>query len=1090
MFPYPSGSLHMGHLRVYTISDVISRFRKMQGYDVIHPMGWDAFGLPAENAAIERNISAEKWTSENIKKMKHQFLRMHADFDWDREVTTCSPSYYKWTQMLFLKLYNAGYAYRKEEYVNWDPVECTVLANEQVDASGKSWRSGAIVKRKKLNQWFLKITDFSESLLEDISTLKDWPSKVKIMQKNWIGKMTGVELFFNLKYKNTEKHFRSFEYIRVFTTHPDTLLEIQYIALSQFHPLVSDLALQNSNLRAFLENSSNINIYSKEGFLLQDVYAYNHLIPGRLLPIYIAEYVFNNYNCDAIAGNPVYDSRDFQFWKENSLKIRINETNRTNNNALLPYENLIFVPKIFFKKINQIILEKMKSLNLCKTITRWKLRDWLISRQRFWGTPIPIIYCSKCGIVPVPESDLPVLLPKKSTIKGIGRSPLENDEEFLHTNCPKCNNPAIRDTDTMDTFVDSSWYFIRYTDPQNMKEPFSIEKASQFLPVDLYIGGIEHAILHLLYSRFFMKFAIKTGLLKNINNREPFNRLITQGMVHGKTYIHPISGRFLKPEELNLEDPMSPKILNSNIVAKIRYEKMSKSKHNGVNPIDCIDTYGADCIRAHILFAAPVTEVLEWEETKIIGMQRWLNKIFRIVQKINIKKRANIKSHQIQWHNLNPSEKKLWIIVQKTIADITHIFSESYQLNNSISSLIKLTNSLEFFMNDISDHLAFCVIEILLRLIAPITPATAEEMYSYLFSEEVKSIFDLSWPLADMSILNEDIIETGVQINGKTRFRIILPRKYSSKEDIIQMIMKSEHGKHWIKNSNDRKEIKKIIIAPGNKDLDINPIGDFLLYIRCLKESELLQFLELQPVNSPFKDAPEYVKNVIARIFNSNIVKKCIEKVILSLKEAAEIQNKTIKQKKINKINHFNEKSSILNNQLKTRAIDCESLDKKNEILKNTSVLKKEPTKLKNSYTIPSKVEKKNLEKKLEELSGSVFLPSLSTGYISDTNDSEIESEYEIINKVRKNRRGQRARRKIWEMKYGKNARHLKKNLLQTEQKKPYKRNTRIFNNNNNLIDKKNEEIKPLHSSWEAARRLKKKESINIKFEGTKTKFE
>ncbi|KAG5437823.1 hypothetical protein PCANB_000537 [Pneumocystis canis] len=799
MFPYPSGSLHMGHMRVYTISDVISRFRKMQGYDVIHPMGWDAFGLPAENAAIERNISAAEWTSQNIVKMKQQFLRMHTDFDWDREITTCLPSYYKWTQLLFLKLYNTGYAYQKEEYVNWDPVECTVLANEQVDALGRSWRSGVLVEKKKLKQWFLKITDFSESLLKDISTLENWPSRVKIMQKNWIGKLTGFEFFFNLKYKNMEKSCNSFKYVKVFATRPDALFRIQHIILSPFHPIVSELAFENSDLQLFLKNISKTPIYCKKVFLLKDVHAYNQLIPDLSLPIYVAGYVLNNYGCDAIMGIFTYNSQDFQFWKENCPEVDINEANEMDINDVFLDKKIKHLHKISSEK-KQSIFEEMKSLNLCKPSIHWKLKDWLISRQRFWGTPIPIIHCPKCNV---------------------SISPLANDEEFLNINCPKCNGPAKRDTDTMDTFVDSSWYFMRYIDPRNTKEPFSMEKVSQVLPVDLYIGGIEHAILHLLYSRFFMKFAIKTGLLKNINNGEPFTRLITQGMVHGKTYVDPTSGRFLKPNELDLKDPMLPRIKNSNIIAEIKYEKMSKSKHNGVNPIDCIDTHGADCVRAYILFAAPVSEVLKWEETKIIGIQRWLNKIFQLVHELSIKKNENMELHQIEWHNLNLSEKKLWIIVQKTIFKITEIFSTTYQMNNSISFLMKLTTSISSFKNDVSDNLYFCVIEILLRLIAPITPAAAEEMYSYLFPGKKVSIFDLSWPLADISVLNEDIIEAGVQINGKTRFRISLPFNSTNEEDIMKIIMKSEHGRRYIKDKNIEKEIKQIIIAPGNRVINL-----------------------------------------------------------------------------------------------------------------------------------------------------------------------------------------------------------------------------------------------------------------------------
>ncbi|KTW26966.1 leucine-tRNA ligase [Pneumocystis carinii B80] len=818
MFPYPSGSLHMGHFRVYTISDVISRFKRMQGYDVIHPIGWDAFGLPAENAAIERNISAAEWTSQNIMKMKQQFSKMNIDFDWDREITTCLPSYYKWTQLLFLKFYNEGYAYQKEEYVNWDPVESTVLANEQIDSLGRSWRSGAIVEKKKLKQWFLRITDFSESLLKDISTLKDWPERVKIMQKNWIGKSTGVEILFTLKYKNIKNLPNLFKDIYVFTPYPNALFHLQYIVLSPFHPIVSELALKDSNLQMFLKNISSIGIYSKKGFLLENIQAYNQFIPDFSFPVYVSSYILDSYGCDAIMGIPAYNSHDFQFCKENSLEIGTSKAIDEDTNGMVFNGNSEHSSKIFSEKATQLIL-KMESLNLCRTVTHWKLKDWLISRQRFWGTPIPIVYCSNCGTIPVPESKLPVLLPKKPVIKGSSGSPLTSDEEFLHTNCPKCNGPAKRDTDTMDTFVDSSWYFIRFTDPQNSEEPFNIERASQLLPVDLYIGGIEHAILHLLYSRFFMKFAIKTKLLKDINNGEPFSKLITQGMVHGKTYVDPITGRFLKPDELDLNNPMFPKILNSNITPKIKYEKMSKSKHNGVNPIKYIDIYGADCVRAHILFSAPITEVLKWDETKIIGMQRWLNKLFRIVHEIDLTKTTNMKSYQVKWDNLNSSEKELWITVQKTITDITHFFSKNYQLNTAVSSLIKLTIKLDSSRNNISNNLYFHVTEILLKLIAPITPAVAEELYSYLYSEN-HSIFNSSWPLADTSVQNETI-QAGIQINGKLRFRLTLPYNCTDKNIILQFILKSDQGKQWIKDKYITNNIKNVIIAPGNKVINL-----------------------------------------------------------------------------------------------------------------------------------------------------------------------------------------------------------------------------------------------------------------------------
>ncbi|KAJ5033350.1 uncharacterized protein L3040_008468 [Drepanopeziza brunnea f. sp. 'multigermtubi'] len=654
MFPYPSGDLHLGHLRVYTISDVLARFRRMQGYEVLHPIGWDAFGLPAENAAIARGVDPATWTQQNIQKMKTQLEAMNGAWDWNREFATCDPKFYKHTQQLFLMLHKAGLAYQSEALVNYDPVDKTVLANEQVDAKGHSWRSGAKVEKKMLKQWFFKISAFRQELLDGLTKLQGkWPERVLAMQKNWIGKSTGARIKFPVVAYDQQTHSD----IEVFTTRPDTLFGVQYVALASTHPLVQSLANTDAELQAFLNTIPALPQDSKVGYLLPHVHALNPLsyedstpdATKASLPIYVAPYVLGDYGDGAVMGVPGHDTRDHSFWKHNRyddpIRFVVAQSPGDTCSVLqtVPFVNhghLTNLSGPFAGLSSAAATDKIVALVASKGLgsaaETWRLRDWLVSRQRYWGTPIPIIHCDTCGPVPVPDDQLPVELPPVSSHWEAGETgnPLEHAHEWVNTTCPGCGAAAKRDTDTMDTFVDSSWYFMRFPDAHNSDSLFSPEAADANLPVDLYVGGVEHAILHLLYARFISKFMATTPFwpegVEHLG--EPFKTVLAQGMVHGKTYSDPATGRFLKPDEVNLSDPSQPSVIASNQIANVSFEKMSKSKYNGVDPGTCIAKYGADATRAHILFQAPVSEVLEWDEAKIAGVTRWLHKLHGFIE--------------------------------------------------------------------------------------------------------------------------------------------------------------------------------------------------------------------------------------------------------------------------------------------------------------------------------------------------------------------------------------------------------------------------------------------------------------------------
>ncbi|KAF7546462.1 hypothetical protein G7046_g9293 [Stylonectria norvegica] len=846
MFPYPSGTLHLGHLRVYAIADVVARYRTLKGDKVMLPMGWDAFGLPAENAALERGIAPGIWTRSNIAKMKDQLEFMNGSWDWDRELTTCEPDFYKHTQKLFLMLHERGLAYQAEAEVNYDPVDKTVLANEQVDANGFSWRSGAKVEKRKLKQWFFRISEFRESLLDDLDALaKDnaWPERVLAQQRNWLGKSTGAMVKFPVLAAGHDIRAA----IEVFTTRPDTLFGVQYLALAATHPIVADLAKQDPELQAFLDTIPGLPPDSKVGYLLPHLRAINPLAYHEdtpeatkvSIPVYVAPYVLGDYGEGAVMGVPGHDVRDHAFWKTHHwdqpvrLVLAASEDETTTAIKNEPFVEHGFMTEhsgAFKGKASaaagQLILDLLKASKLAEPVEKWRLRDWLISRQRYWGTPIPIIHCNTCGPVPVPDEQLPVELPEVDGHWADGKAgnPLESTPDFINTTCPKCKGAARRDTDTMDTFVDSSWYYARFVDPHNTQQPFSAE-AGKTLPVDTYIGGIEHAILHLLYARFIYKFLASTSMLpqysnENSHSAEPFKRLITQGMVHGKTYIDPANGRFLKPEEVDLTEPSKPKVVATGEQATIAYEKMSKSKYNGVDPTDFISKYGADATRAHMLFQAPVGDVLNWDEAKISGVTRWLQRLYDQITTLSktegsLTETKSAKEHLVAKYSslasMDPSELAqwdaevaIWREVQRTIKSVTSSYDEVYSLNTVVSDLMILTNTL------IGNAQASSLIKkqaahAIITMMAPITPAFAEECWSLLYPDSnPSSIFDkASFPVLDdsASMLQPRQQPCAVQINGKLRGVVQIPpppkelQGDALKDWMVGQILETDEGK-------------------------------------------------------------------------------------------------------------------------------------------------------------------------------------------------------------------------------------------------------------------------------------------------------
>ncbi|KAH7411705.1 hypothetical protein DE146DRAFT_771302 [Phaeosphaeria sp. MPI-PUGE-AT-0046c] len=881
MFPYPSGTLHLGHLRVYTISDVLARFKRMQGFDVLHPFGWDAFGLPAENAAIERGVHPEKWTLQNIEAMKSQIKMMGGRWSWESEIRTCDPDYYKHTQRIFLMLYERSLAYQAESLVNYDPVDRTVLANEQVDANGCSWRSGAKVEKLMLKQWFLKIKEFQEPLLKDLDALaKDgkWPDKVVAMQKNWIGKSEGTKLAFDVRSATNDQ---SFDHLEVFTTRADTLFGVQYLALSLGHPIVQKEALNDATLRAFVDRAKGLPPDSKDGFLLPNITAENPIAgldPSvqATLPVYVAPYVLDDYGSGAVMGVPGHDTRDHAFWRANAgdAPIRLVVTTKPGKTPppLIPgseqdrpmtargyiTEDIESFKNLPSHKAARQLVSKLKSLGkFAEQAENWRLRDWLISRQRYWGAPIPIVHCGSCGPVPVPEQDLPVELPNlpDSFFSGKKGNPLAEDENWKKTQCPKCGSAAERETDTMDTFMDSSWYFFRFLDAKNENALIDPRKANEGMSVDLYVGGVEHAILHLLYARFISKFLASTATWPDGKavNGEPFKQLITQGMVHGETFTDPANGRFLRPDELDLSVASRPFIKATGQTPTVSYEKMSKSKYNGVDPAVTIATFGADATRAHMLFQAPMGDILEWDAKKITGVQRWLSRLVRLTAasglsdldlagfqvptnpdlklselvKQIVKSRTEKSTQHVEAEldeellsRLTRQDMELWIKTQRTIASVTASYSETYSLNTIVSDLMILTNAI----NDTpqssitTSYLKWYSLAHLTRMVAPIAPGVAEEAWHLLKGSTVpastgegadhNTVFAAGFPIADLDIIPHLTHTTKcvVQVDGKRKFEAeiqkINAQASMDREDItrsiLEQLLETDGGKEWL----------------------------------------------------------------------------------------------------------------------------------------------------------------------------------------------------------------------------------------------------------------------------------------------------
>jgi leucyl-tRNA synthetase len=817
MFPYPSGSLHMGHVRNYTITDVIARLKRMQGYRVLHPMGWDAFGLPAENAAIDRGIPPAQWTYENIAQMQQQLKRLGLSIDWNCELATCSPDYYKWTQWIFLQFLQMGLAYQKEAAVNWDPVDQTVVANEQVDSEGRSWRSGAKVERKLLRQWFLKITDYAEELLHDLDKLEGWPERVKLMQANWIGKSTGAYLEFPI--------VGSSETIGVYTTRPDTIYGVSYVVLAPEHPLTKQVTTpeRQAVVEEFIQEVSNQSELErtaedkpKRGIPTGGK-AIN-LFSGEEIPIWIADYVLYEYGTGAVMGVPAHDARDFKFAKEQNLPIMVVVVPPTNvETSQESLQQAYTEPGIVINSgsynglsssdAKQAIVEYAEKEGFGKARVQYRLRDWLISRQRYWGAPIPVIHCPDCGIVPVPEQDLPVLLPEDVEFTGRGGSPLAKLESWVNVTCPNCGKPAKRETDTMDTFIDSSWYFLRFTDAKNEQQIFDSQKTNDWMSVNQYVGGIEHAILHLLYSRFFTKVLRDRGLL---NFDEPFERLLTQGMVQGLTYLNPNkSGKDKWIPSYLVKDPTKPRDPETGEPLQRLYATMSKSKGNGVAPEEVISKYGVDTARMFILFKAPPEKDLEWDEADVEGQFRFLNRVWRLVTDFvaQISPEAKVQRKSGQQDQLSKPEKELRRAIHTAIKEVTEDVEGEYQFNTAISELMKLSNALADSSSKDSPIYAEGI-HTLVVLLAPFAPHISEELWHLLGHTD--SVHTQSWLPFDASALQTDEITLVIQVNGKKRGDLQVPAQ-ADKAELEKYARESEVAKRNLEG----KEIKKVIVVPG-----------------------------------------------------------------------------------------------------------------------------------------------------------------------------------------------------------------------------------------------------------------------------------
>ena len=808
MFPYPSGRIHMGHVRNYSIGDVMARYQTMRGYNVLHPMGWDAFGLPAENAAIQNNRHPVDWTVSNVSTMQQQLRRMGFSYDWDREVTTCTPEYYHWCQWMFLRFYEKGLAYRKESLANWCEPCQTVLANEQVEG-GDCWRCGNPVVQKSLEQWFFRITDYADELLDDLDKLTGWPERVVTMQRNWIGKSRGAEIDFPLADGGDP--------IRVFTTRPDTVYGATYMVLAPEHPLVQELSAgtpQEKSVTDFVEQVSRM---EKEVRTAEDVekngvfvgaYCINPMTEEHI-PIWTADYVLLEYGTGAVMAVPTHDQRDFEFARKYGLKLRVviqppGESLEADTMIEAYIEPGTMANSGSFDGTDSIegiqkITDHMADRGVGQHAINYRLRDWCISRQRYWGAPIPMIYCDDCGVVPVPDEDLPVRLPENADFSKGSMAVLRSDTDFLKVNCPKCGGEARRETDTMDTFVDSSWYFARYVDPRNTELPFSRDASRYWLPVDHYVGGVEHAVMHLLYARFFTKVMRDLGLSEM---DEPFTRLLTQGMVCMETYSCPDHG-YIYPAEVR-KGNLCPKCDNELAIGRV--EKMSKSKNNVVDPNDILDKFGADTMRVFSLFAAPPERDLEWNDQAVEGAYRFLNRVWRIVHELM----PLIQQETSEADGKGPA-RKLRRMTHETIRRVTVDIDERLHFNTAISAIMELVNHI--YQIKETDRVK-CkaalreAIEAMVQLLSPFAPHIAEEIWEKL--GHTSNVTQQPWPVWDEKLLVLDEVQIVVQVNGKLRSKINVPA--DADEETVRT---AALGDEKIQRNIEGKQVVKVVVIPN-----------------------------------------------------------------------------------------------------------------------------------------------------------------------------------------------------------------------------------------------------------------------------------
>ena len=813
MFPYPSGKIHMGHVRVYTLGDVLARYKRSTGYNVLHPMGWDAFGMPAENAAFENKIHPAIWTKQNIDNMRMQLKAMGLSYDWDLEFATCDPLYIECQQKIFLDFYKNKLAYRKEAWANWDPVDQTVLSNEQV-IDGKGWRSGAKVERRKLPQWFFKITEYADELLDSLDKLDNWSNQVKIMQKNWIGRSEGLKLNFNI-HKNPDIEIK-LNTIEVYTTRPDTIYGASFIAIAPDHPITKSLAKNNKELQNFISECNQIGTSEealekaeKRGFDTA-IKVYHPFEENQYLPVYVANFVLMSYGTGAIFGVPAHDQRDLDFAKKLNLPIKVVVKSNTSDSPNI--DNIAYtgdgkminsgnLDGMSIHEAKAHIMQLAEEKNIGKKSKQFRLHDWCASRQRYWGCPVPIVLCSDCGIVPVPHTDLPVLLPDDVKFDKIG-NPLDHHEEWKSVNCPKCNKPAKRETQTFDTFVDSSWYALRYPAPKS-KEPIDKKEMMKWSPPDQYVGGIEHAILHLLYARFFNRGLKK---VKYVNFDEPFKGLFCQGMVCHKTYKSPDG--WVEPENIILKGNKAFLKSNNQELEIGRSEKMSKSKKNIVDPMSIIDKYGADTARLFMLSDSPPERDLDWSESGVDGCWKYLKKIWAHFHYISFPK-ENFSILKDAKKNHNEIRRNIHECIKNTTESI-----EAFRYNSAVATIRKLSNLLfNIKSNDQDDILEQIKLEgwkSFLIMLSPITPHLAEELWKFI--NKNSSILDQKWPIINISLLKEKSIVIAIQINGKLKNTLEI-----TKEEINDRELQEQKA---LSLPNIQKIIlqnkpKKIIIIPG-----------------------------------------------------------------------------------------------------------------------------------------------------------------------------------------------------------------------------------------------------------------------------------